>query len=64
MAGAGTALMGIGLAQGEGRAVQAAQKAINSPQLEALMDVHGMLLSISGGSDLGLSRSTWAASLV
>ena len=51
MAGAGTALMGIGSARGEGRAVQAAQKAINSPLLEASMDgAHGVLLSIAGGS--------------
>jgi cell division protein FtsZ len=48
MAGAGTALMGIGSARGEGRAVQAAQKAINSPLLEASMDgAHGVLLSIA-----------------
>ena len=57
MAGAGTALMGIGSARGEGRAVQAAQKAINSPLLEASMDgAHGVLLSIAGGSDLGPVR--------
>ena len=50
MAGAGTALMGIGSARGEGRSVQAAQKAINSPLLEASMDgAHGVLLSIAGG---------------
>ena len=49
MAGAGTALMGIGSARGEGRAIQAAQKAINSPLLEASMDgAHGVLLSIDG----------------
>ena len=57
MAGAGTALMGIGSARGEGRAVQAAQKAINSPLLEASMDgAQGVLLSIAGGSDLGPVR--------
>ena len=65
MAGAGTALMGIGSARGEGRAVQAAQKAINSPLLEASMDgAHGVLLSIAGGSDLGLFEINEAASLV
>ena len=57
MAGAGTALMGIGSARGEGRAVQAAQKAINSPLLEASMDgAHGVLLSIAGGIRLGSVR--------
>ncbi|TKV60203.1 cell division protein FtsZ [Nakamurella flava] len=65
MAGAGTALMGIGSARGEGRAVQAAQKAVNSPLLEASMDgAHGVLLSIAGGSDLGLFEINEAASLV
>ncbi|MEO7124761.1 MAG: cell division protein FtsZ [Nakamurella sp.] len=65
MAGAGTALMGIGTARGEGRAVQAAQKAINSPLLEASMEgAHGVLLSVAGGSDLGLFEINEAASLV
>ena len=65
MSGAGTALMGIGSARGEGRAVQAAGKAINSPLLEASMDgAHGVLLSIAGGSDLGLFEINEAASLV
>ncbi len=65
MAGAGTALMGIGSARGEGRAVQAAGKAINSPLLESSMDgAHGVLLSIAGGSDLGLFEINEAASLV
>ena len=57
--------MGIGSARGEGRAVQAAEKAINSPLLEASMDgAHGVLLSIAGGSDLGLFEINEAASLV
>ena len=65
MSGAGSALMGIGSARGEGRAVQAAGKAINSPLLEASMDgAHGVLLSIAGGSDLGLFEINEAASLV
>ncbi|NNG37192.1 cell division protein FtsZ [Nakamurella aerolata] len=65
MEGAGTALMGIGSARGEGRAVDAAQKAVNSPLLEASMDgAHGVLLSIAGGSDLGLFEINEAASLV
>jgi cell division protein FtsZ len=57
--------MGIGSARGEGRAVQAAQKAINSPLLEASMDgAHGVLLAIAGGSDLGLFEINESASLV
>jgi cell division protein FtsZ len=50
---------------GEGRAVSAAGKAINSPLLEASMDgAHGVLLSVAGGSDLGLFEINEAASLV
>ena len=65
MSGAGSALMGIGSARGEGRAVQAAGKAINSPLLEASMDgAHGVLLAIAGGSDLGLFEINESASLV
>jgi cell division protein FtsZ len=65
MSGAGSALMGIGSSRGEGRSVQAAEKAINSPLLEASMDgAHGVLLSVAGGSDLGLFEIHEAASLV
>jgi cell division protein FtsZ len=65
MSGAGSALMGIGSARGDGRAVQAAEKAINSPLLEASMDgAHGVLLAIAGGSNLGLFEINEAASLV
>ncbi|WP_127782501.1 cell division protein FtsZ [Rhodococcus sp. X156] len=65
MSGAGSALMGIGSARGDGRAVQAAQTAINSPLLEASMEgAHGVLLSIAGGSDLGLFEINEAATLV
>jgi cell division protein FtsZ len=65
MSGAGSALMGIGSARGEERAVQAAEAAIASPLLEASMEgAHGVLLSISGGSDLGLFEINEAASLV
>ena len=65
MSGAGSALMGIGSSRGEGRAIQAAGKAINSPLLEASMDgAQGVLLSIAGGSDLGLFEINEAASLV
>jgi cell division protein FtsZ len=65
MSGAGSALMGIGSSRGEGRSVQAAEKAINSPLLEASMEgAHGVLLSIAGGSDLGLFEINEAATLV
>ncbi len=65
MHGAGSALMGIGSARGEDRAVQAAEKAISSPLLEAGIDgAHGVLLSVSGGSDLGLFEINEAARLV
>src|SRR5690606_57428 len=56
---------GIGSSRGEGRSVKAAEAAINSPLLEASMDgAHGVLLSIAGGSDLGLFEINEAASLV
>jgi cell division protein FtsZ len=65
MQGAGSALMGIGSARGEDRAVQAAELAISSPLLEASIDgAHGVLLSIQGGSDLGLFEVHEAARLV
>jgi len=65
MSGAGSALMGIGSARGEDRAVQAAELAISSPLLEASIDgAHGVLLSIQGGSDLGLFEINEAARLV
>ncbi|MEL7976222.1 cell division protein FtsZ [Isoptericola sp. F-RaC21] len=65
MQGAGSALMGIGSARGEDRAVQAAELAISSPLLEASIDgAHGVLLSIQGGSDIGLFEVHEAARLV
>jgi cell division protein FtsZ len=65
MSGAGTALMGIGSSRGEGRALKAAEIAINSPLLEASMEgAQGVLMSIAGGSDLGLFEINEAASLV
>jgi cell division protein FtsZ len=65
MSGAGTALMGIGSSRGEGRALKAAEMAINSPLLEASMEgAQGVLMSIAGGSDLGLFEINEAASLV
>lgn len=65
MQGAGSALMGIGSARGDDRAVQASELAISSPLLEASIDgAHGVLLSIQGGSDLGLFEIHEAARLV
>lgn len=65
MRGAGSALMGIGSARGEGRAIRAAEMAIASPLLEASIDgAYGVLLSIAGGSDLGLFEISEAAELV
>jgi cell division protein FtsZ len=57
--------MGIGSARGEDRAVAAAEMAVSSPLLEASIEgAHGVLLSIAGGSDLGLFEINEAAALV
>jgi cell division protein FtsZ len=65
MSGAGSALMGIGRARGDDRAAAAAEAAISSPLLEASIDgAHGVLLNISGGSDLGLFEIHEAADLI
>jgi cell division protein FtsZ len=57
--------MGIGSARGDDRSVAAAEMAISSPLLEASIDgAHGVLLSIQGGSDLGLFEINEAAQLV
>ena len=65
MAGAGSALMGIGSARGEARAMRAAELAIASPLLEASIDgARGVLMLIAGGSDLGLFELSEAAEMV
>ncbi len=65
MAGAGSALMGIGSARGEARAIRAAELAISSPLLEISIDgAQSVLLCIAGGSDLGLFEISEAAELV
>ena len=65
MQGAGSALMGLGAAQGENRAVEATEAAIASPLLEASIDgAHGVLLSIQGGTDMGLFEINEAARMV
>jgi len=65
MSNAGSALMGIGSARGEDRSCAAAEMAVSSPLLEASIDgAYGVLLSIAGGSDLGLFEINEAAALV
>jgi cell division protein FtsZ len=65
MTNAGSALMGIGYASGEGRAVSAARAAISSPLLEASIEgARGILLNISGPSDLGLFEVNEAAEII
>src|SRR6478735_8319736 len=65
MQGAGSALMGIGASRGADRAIKAAELAVASPLLEASIDgAHGVLLSIQGGSNLGIFEINDAARLV
>ena len=65
MSDAGSALMGIGYGSGEGRAVAAAKAAISSPLLEASIEgARGILLTIAGGSDLGLFEVNEAAEII
>jgi cell division protein FtsZ len=65
MAGAGTALMGIGFSTGENRAVEAAERALRSPLVDSeLVGARGILLSIAGGNDLSLYEVNEAAELV
>ena len=65
MRDAGSALMGIGEAEGENRAAEAARTAVSSPLLEASVEgATGILLNITGGSDLGLFEVNEAAEVV
>jgi len=65
MSEAGRALLGIGMAYGDDRAVLAAEKAISSPLLETSMDgARSILLSITGGADLSLVEVSEAAKVV
>jgi cell division protein FtsZ len=65
MKDAGSALMGIGMAGGENRAVEAARAAISSPLLEASVEgARGILLNITGGADLGLFEINEAAEII
>jgi cell division protein FtsZ len=65
MQGAGSALMGIGTSRGADRSVKAAELAVASPLLEASIEgAHGVLLSVQGGSNLGMFEVAEAAQLV
>ncbi len=65
MQDAGSALMGVGIAQGDKRAEEAARAAINSPLLDiSINGAKGVLLSIAGGEDLGLLEVQAAAQIV
>ena len=65
MSNKGSALMGIGIASGENRAAEAAKKAISSPLLETSIDgAKGVLMNITGGSNLSLFEVQEAADIV
>ncbi len=65
MKDAGSALMGVGIASGENRAVEAAKAAINSPLLELSIDgARGVLFNISGGMDLTMMEVNEAARVI
>jgi cell division protein FtsZ len=65
MRDAGSALMGIGSASGENRAAEAARTAVSSPLLEASIEgATGILLNVTGGSDIGLFEVNEAAEVV
>ena len=65
MSAAGQALLGIGMGTGENRAVEAAQRAVESPLLETSVEgAHSILLSITGGADLSLWEVNEAAKAV
>jgi cell division protein FtsZ len=65
MRDAGSALMGIGVASGDGRAAEAARTAVSSPLLESSVEgATGILLNITGGPDIGLFEVNEAAEVV
>lgn len=65
MENAGSALMGIGRAGGENRAIEAAKQAIASPLLEVSIDgAKGILFTITGGNDLGMHEVSEAAKVI
>ena len=65
MANSGSALMGIGRASGEDRAIEAAKMAINSPLLEVSIDgARGVLFNVSGGMDMAMAEINEAARII
>ncbi|HUO86321.1 MAG TPA: cell division protein FtsZ [Thermoanaerobaculia bacterium] len=66
MTGMGMALMGTGIAKGENRALEAAQRAISSPLLEetSIQGARGVLINISGGNDMTLHEVAEAARII
>jgi cell division protein FtsZ len=66
MKGMGQAVMGTGVGQGENRAVEAAQRAISNPLLEdtSIEGAKGVIVNITGGSDLSLSEAAEATALI
>ncbi len=62
----GTAVMGLGIAEGENRSIQSAQQAIASPLLDdvSIKGARGLLINITGGEDLTLAETNEAASLI
>ncbi len=65
MSNAGSALMGIGRASGEGRAAQAAQQAIESPLIEVSIDgAKGVLFNVTGGYDMSMAEIQEAAEII
>jgi cell division protein FtsZ len=66
MANRGRAVMGTGIARGEGRAIEAAQKAISSPLLEdgSIKGARAVLINITGGNDMGIYELNEASAIV
>lgn len=65
MSMAGSAIMGIGIGSGEGRAVEAARMAVNSPLLETSIDgASGVIFNVTGGADMTLHEVNEAAGVV
>jgi cell division protein FtsZ len=66
MSGMGVAMMGTGTAEGEGRAMQAAQKAVSSPLLEdsSVTGARGVIINVTGGPDLSLMEVNEASSII
>ena len=66
MSGMGVAMMGTGTAEGEGRAMQAAQKAVSSPLLEnsSVTGARGVIINVTGGPDLSLMEVNEASCII